>query len=132
MYRKKFMRACLPAIMAAALTVSSVAPALAAESTGDEGVQTTSEQNSPSIVKVQFVDGDGNTVGGGDYFVDVNEYGQFNLSQLEQYVPEGYVMTSGGDEFANGNLIRVSVVKEAEEAGPTTVKQSSAALKMEM
>ena len=121
MYRKKFMRACLPAIMAAALTVSSVAPALAAESTGDEGVQTTSEQNSPSIVKVQFVDGDGNTVGGGDYFVDVNEYGQFNLSQLEQYVPEGYVMTSGGDEFANGNLIRVSVVKEAEEAGPTTV-----------
>ena len=53
----------------------------------------TEEDSQQVIIKVQFVC-DGTVVSGGDYFVPA---GVQNYSVLEQYVPEGYKMTTSGD-----------------------------------
>ena len=42
------------------------------------------------ITKVQFVY-NGEVVAGGDYFVAADENGIYKLSELEEYVPEGYI-----------------------------------------
>ena len=63
------------------------------------------------IQKIVFMY-NGQSVGGGDYFVTK---GNNNYSVLEQYVPEGYKMTTSGDFYADGtNTIFVNVVPEVE------------------
>ena len=66
-----------------------------------------------SIVKVQFVDENGSSIGGGDYFVDEDGDGVFNLNELT--LPEGYELTTTGDAFVadgiNGKIITVKVEK---------------------
>ncbi|MBM6765326.1 hypothetical protein H5996_05315 [Faecalicoccus pleomorphus] len=60
------------------------------------------------IQKIVFMY-NGQSVGGGDYFVTK---GNNNYSVLEQYVPEGYKMTTSGDFYADGtNTIFVNVEK---------------------
>ena len=50
-----------------------------------------------SVVKAQFVDAAGTVVAGGDYFVDADGDGVFNVSELP--VPEGYKAETVGDFF---------------------------------
>ena len=68
----------------------------------------TEEDSQQVIIKVQFVC-NGTAVSGGDYFVPA---GVQNYSVLEQYVPEGYKMTTSGDFMAeDGAHLEVSVEK---------------------
>ena len=67
-----------------------------------------------AITKVQFVC-DGEVVGGGDYFVEAKD-GIYKLSELEKYVPEGYVLAESGDAFVNEDEpLQVRVEKKASE-----------------
>ena len=50
-----------------------------------------------STINVVFVDENGNNLGGGDFTVDADGDGIFNLSELT--VPEGYALTVAGDQF---------------------------------
>ena len=50
-----------------------------------------------SIIKLQFVDENGNTVGGGDFFVDADGDGIFNWKEIEG--PVGYRLAVTGDAF---------------------------------
>ena len=54
-----------------------------------------------SIVKVQFVDAENNDVvlAGGDYFVDADGDGIFNVNELTEWLPEGYKPMVLGDFF---------------------------------
>lgn len=52
-----------------------------------------------SIIKLVFVDENGENVGGGDYFVDEDGDGIFNYSELT--LPEGYELIVTGDEFVD-------------------------------
>ena len=65
------------------------------------------------IMNIQFWDNDsGEVVAGGDYFVPVDEDGIQNYSVLQQYVPEGYEMLTGGDFFVvEGGHLDVTVQK---------------------
>ena len=65
------------------------------------------------IMNIQFRDNDsGEVVAGGDYFVPVDEDGIQNYSILQQYVPEGYEMLTGGDFFVvEGGHLDVTVQK---------------------
>ena len=65
------------------------------------------------IMNIQFWDNDsGEVVAGGDYFVPVDEDGIQNYSILQQYVPEGYEMLTGGDFFVvEGGHLDVTVQK---------------------
>ena len=48
-------------------------------------------EQTESIVKVQFVDENGNVIAGGDYFVDADGDGIFHHSELLEWATEGYV-----------------------------------------
>ena len=65
------------------------------------------------IMKVRFVDANGEFISGGDYFLPE---GVQNYSVLEQYVPEGYQMTVTGDfmvtEGATENVTVEKIDKE--------------------
>ena len=52
-----------------------------------------------SIINVTFVDAAGNVLGGGDFFVDADGDGIFNLSEIE--APAGYKTTLTGDQFVS-------------------------------
>lgn len=93
MYRKKLMRACLTGLMVVTVATANVAPVFAAEAPA--GTETTTSK--ASVVKAQFVDAAGTVVAGGDYFVDADGDGVFNVSELP--VPEGYKAETVGDFF---------------------------------
>jgi len=93
MYRKKLMRACLTGLMVVNVATANVAPVFAAEAPA--GTETTTSK--ASVVKAQFVDAAGTVVAGGDYFVDADGDGIFNVSELP--VPEGYKAETVGDFF---------------------------------
>ena len=93
MYRKKLMRACLTGLMVVTVATANVAPVFAAEAPA--GTETTTSKT--SVVKAQFVDAAGTVVAGGDYFVDADGDGVFNVSELP--VPEGYKPMVLGDFF---------------------------------
>ena len=60
------------------------------------------------IMNIRFMDGEA-FIAGGDYKVPE---GVNNYSVLEQYVPEGYVMTVSGDFTASeGGVLEVNVEK---------------------
>ena len=61
-----------------------------------------------SIINVQFVDGN-KVVAGGDYFVDADGDGIFNLSELP--VPEGYELSLSGDQFVKDYVGKTTQVK---------------------
>ena len=65
------------------------------------------------IMNIQFWDNDSDeVVAGGDYFVPMDEDGIQNYSILQQYVPEGYEMLTGGDFFVvEGGHLDVTVQK---------------------
>ena len=91
MYRKKLMRACLTGLMVVTVATANVAPVFAAEAPA--GTEMTTAKT--SVVKAQFVDAAGTVVAGGDYFVDADGDGVFNVSELP--VPEGYKAETVGD-----------------------------------
>lgn len=112
MYRKKLMRACLTGLMVVTVATANVAPVFAAEAPA--GTETTTSK--ASVVKAQFVDAAGTVVAGGDYFVDADGDGIFNLSELP--VPEGYELSLAGDQFVKDYVgkttqLKVKVVKAA-------------------
>ena len=69
-----------------------------------------------SIVKVVF-DYNGEEVGGGDFFVDEDGDGVFNLSELT--LPEGYELVETGDQFVkdyadgNAHTVKVTPIQKA-------------------
>ena len=65
------------------------------------------------IMNIQFRDNDsGEVVAGGDYWIPMDEDGIQNYSILQQYVPEGYEMLTGGDFFVvEGGHLDVTVQK---------------------
>ena len=65
-----------------------------------------------STINVVFVDENGNNLGGGDFTVDADGDGIFNLSELT--VPEGYALTVAGDQFVKDYVgeTRVLTVKK--------------------
>ena len=79
MYRKKLMRACLTGLMVVTVATANVAPVFAAEAPA--GTETTTSKT--SVVKAQFVDAAGTVVAGGDYFVDADGDGVFNVSEFQ-------------------------------------------------
>ena len=85
------MRACLTGLMVVTVATANVAPVFAAEAPA--GTETTTAKT--SVVKAQFVDAAGTVVAGGDYFVDADGDGVFNVSELP--VPEGYKAETVGD-----------------------------------
>ena len=85
------MRACLTGLMVVTVATANVAPVFAAEAPA--GTETTTSKT--SVVKAQFVDAAGTVVAGGDYFVDADGDGVFNVSELP--VPEGYKAETVGD-----------------------------------
>ena len=87
------MRACLTGLMVVNVATANVAPVFAAEAPA--GTETTTSK--ASVVKAQFVDAAGTVVAGGDYFVDADGDGIFNVSELP--VPEGYKAETVGDFF---------------------------------
>ena len=87
------MRACLTGLMVVTVATANVAPVFAAEAPA--GTETTTSK--ASVVKAQFVDAAGTVVAGGDYFVDADGDGVFNVSELP--VPEGYKAETVGDFF---------------------------------
>lgn len=67
------------------------------------------EEVTTAIANVQFVDADGNAVGGGYYTLPA---GVQNLSVLNQYVPEGYKLAEAGDFYvAPDGFYQAKVVK---------------------
>lgn len=106
------MRACLTGLMVVTVATANVAPVFAAEAPA--GTETTTSK--ASVVKAQFVDAAGTVVAGGDYFVDADGDGIFNLSELP--VPEGYELSLAGDQFVKDYVgkttqLKVKVVKAA-------------------
>ncbi|WP_317394545.1 hypothetical protein [Faecalicoccus pleomorphus] len=59
------------------------------------------EETATVIASVQFIDADGNYAGGGDYFVDLDDDGIANYSELQ--LPEGYELIQTGDFFVDAN-----------------------------
>ena len=67
------------------------------------------EEVTTAIANVQFVDADGNAVGGGYYTLPA---GVQNISILSQYVPEGYTLAEAGDFYvAPDGFYQAKVVK---------------------
>ena len=54
-----------------------------------------------TIIHVVYVDEEGNNLGGGDYFVDLDDDGIANYSELA--LPEGYELIQTGDFFVDAN-----------------------------
>ena len=68
-----------------------------------------------TIINVVFEDEDGNNLGGGDYFVDKDDDGVANFSELP--IPEGYELIETGDFFVadyvgQSNVIVLSKIAE--------------------
>ncbi len=61
-----------------------------------------------STINVVFVDENGNNLGGGDFTVDADGDGIFNLSELT--VPEGYALTVAGDQFVTDYVGETTVL----------------------
>lgn len=59
------------------------------------------EETATVIASLQFIDADGNYAGGGDYFVDLDDDGIANYSELQ--LPEGYELIQTGDFFVDAN-----------------------------
>ncbi|NJE41272.1 hypothetical protein E0K99_08070 [Faecalicoccus pleomorphus] len=59
------------------------------------------EETATVIASLHFIDADGNYAGGGDYFVDLNDDGIANYSELQ--LPEGYELIQTGDFFVDAN-----------------------------
>ena len=79
------------------------------------------------ITKVQFVY-NGEVVAGGDYFVTADENGIYKLSELEEYVPEGYVLAESGDAFVdpdNVRQVRIEKIAETKEVTVTYIDEET-------
>ena len=86
-------------------------------STGD--TENSSEKSAKTVVlNVQFVDESGTFISGGDYFVPE---GINNYSVLQQYMPEGYEMLTGGDFNTASGSVTVTVKKIEQEATTVTM-----------
>lgn len=59
------------------------------------------EEVEGTIINVTFVDEEGNNLGGGDYFVDLDDDGIANYSELQ--LPEGYELIQTGNFFVDAN-----------------------------
>ena len=102
MYKKKLLRGCLVATLAIAMAATSMSPVL---SNGAAVVQAAG-----GTINVVFVDENGESVGGGDYFiseVDDDGDGMFKASDLT--LPEGYELNGGGDYFTSESSVTVPV-----------------------
>ena len=86
--------------------VQTNADLLIAQDNYDKAVENSKPEQTESIVKVQFVDENGNVIAGGDYFVDADGDGIFHHSELLGWVPEGYEMKKTSGDF------QVEVYKE--------------------
>ena len=109
MHRKRLMKLCMTGAIVAAVGTSNVSAALAADNKPAENVQEASEQAQETVtMKLSFKNGD-KVIAGGDYTVPS---GVNNYSVLEQYVPEGYKMTTSGDFYAeDGGSLVVNIEK---------------------
>ena len=97
--------------------------------TGDEFVDTEktyeitlNKEIEGTIINVVFVDEDGNNLGGGDYFVDPDDDGIANYSELD--LPEGYELIVTGDFFVTPGksyTITLHKITEEETAAATLV-----------
>ncbi len=108
MYRKKLLKGCLVAALAIAMAATSLSPVM---SNGAAVVH--AEETAETVtMNIQFKCGD-EAIAGGDYTVPA---GVQNYSVLEQYVPEGYKMTTSGDFYAeDGGKLVVNVEKDGAE-----------------
>ena len=78
------------------------------------------EEVTTAIANVQFVDADGNAVGGGYYTLPA---GVQNISILSQYVPEGYTLAEAGDFYvAPDGFYQAKVKKEEAQTVITNVQ----------
>ena len=83
------------------------------------------EEVTTAIANVQFVDADGNAVGGGYYTLPA---GVQNISILSQYVPEGYTLAEAGDFYvAPDGFYQAKVKKEEAQTVITNVQFVDAA-----
>ena len=106
MYRKKLVKGCLIGALAIAMSVTSLSPVM---SGGAAVVQAAESQNTINVV---FVDENGNSVGGGDYFIsEIDKDGDGMFKESELTLPEGYELNGGGDHFTNEGSIKVPVKK---------------------
>ncbi|WP_205142350.1 hypothetical protein, partial [Faecalicoccus pleomorphus] len=89
--------------------------------TGDEFVDTEktyeivlNKEIEGTIINVVYVDKDGNNLGGGDFFVDPDDDGIANYSELD--LPEGYELSVTGDFFVTpGKSYTITLHKITEE-----------------
>ena len=89
--------------------------------TGDEFVDTEktyeivlNKEIEGTIINVVYVDGEGNNLGGGDFFVDPDDDGIANYSELD--LPEGYELIVTGDFFVTpGKSYTITLHKITEE-----------------
>ena len=75
-----------------------------------------------TIINVVYVDEDGNNLGGGDFFVDPDDDGIANYSELD--LPEGYELIVTGDFFVTPGksyTITLHKITEEETAAATLV-----------
>lgn len=80
------------------------------------------EEVTTAIANVQFVDADGNAVGGGYYTLPA---GVQNISILSQYVPEGYTLAEAGDFYvAPDGFYQAKVVKAGSSIIHVTFKST--------
>ncbi|MDB7986900.1 hypothetical protein PND91_06460, partial [Faecalicoccus pleomorphus] len=97
--------------------------------TGDEFVDTEktyeivlNKEIEGTIINVVYVDGEGNNLGGGDFFVDPDDDGIANYSELD--LPEGYELIVTGDFFVTPGksyTITLHKITEEETAAATLV-----------
>ena len=97
--------------------------------TGDEFVDTEktyeivlNKEIEGTIINVVYVDEEGNNLGGGDFFVDPDDDGIANYSELD--LPEGYELIVTGDFFVTPGksyTITLNKITEEETAAATLV-----------
>ncbi|WP_415980042.1 hypothetical protein [Faecalicoccus pleomorphus] len=97
--------------------------------TGDEFVDTEktyeivlNKEIEGTIINVVYVDQEGNNLGGGDFFVDPDDDGIANYSELD--LPEGYELSVTGDFFVTPGksyTITLHKITEEETAAATLV-----------
>ena len=102
MYKKKIMKMCLAGALAISMVSVNTMPAIAAEKEvqAEEAV----------TMNIRFMEGD-TFISGGDYSLTE---GVHNYTELQQYAPEGYIITTTGDFMVTkGGKLDVNVVKAA-------------------
>ena len=72
--------------------------------------QLTIYRNGPIAIGVTYWDPQGNSVGGGDYFVDEDGDGIASYAELE--IPEGYKINESGDFFVDDAPLKLTVYHE--------------------